>query len=73
MRLIFQHSNGRETIVCNDATEDNVLTKINEFVAKLNPNYKVYYIREWQVKRGIKYDVGSHTEFFLLEGGNPVD
>lgn len=73
MNLIFLHSDGRETIVSNTATEENVITKIKEFVTKINPNFEIYYIRSWKTKRGIKYDVGSHTEFFLLEGGNPVD
>lgn len=73
MNLIFQHSDGRETIVSKTATEEKVYTKIKEFVAELNPDYKIPYVREWETKRGIKYDVGSHTEFFLLEGGCPVD
>lgn len=73
MRLIFQHSDGRETIASYKATEDNVLTKIREFITDLNPKYKIPYFRSWKTKRGIQYDVGSHTEFFLLEGGNPVD
>lgn len=68
MNLIFQHSDGRETIVSKTATEENVYTKIKEFVAELNTNYKIPYIREWQELQGIMYDVGSHTEFFLLEG-----
>lgn len=73
MNLIFIHSDGSESLITKTATEDNVLTKIKEFVAELNPNYKIYYIRTLENKRGTMYDVGSHTEFFLLEGGNPID
>lgn len=73
MNLIFQHSDGRETIISKTATEENAFIKIKEFVAELNPNYEIYYIRTWETKRGTMFDIGSHTEFFLLEGGNPID
>lgn len=73
MNLIFLHSNGRETVVSETATEENVYTKIKEFVTDLNPKYKIPYFRSWATKRGVQYDIGSHTEFFLLEGGNSID
>lgn len=73
MNLYFQRSSGDEVLVTSAATEDNVFIKIKEFILELNPNYETPYIRSWETKRGIMYDVGSHTEFFLLEGGNPID
>lgn len=68
MNLIFLHSDGSKTVVSKMATKENVYTKIKEFVAELNPDYKISYFREWQELQGIIYDVGSHSEFFLLEG-----
>lgn len=32
----------------------------------LNPNFKIYYTRSWDTTKGRMYDVGSHTEFFLM-------
>lgn len=33
-------------------------------------DYKIHYIRMTVEKDGMKYDVGSHTEFFFL---SPID
>ena len=30
-------------------------------------NFKSYYTRTWEENGRLKYDVGSHTEFFFLE------
>lgn len=40
---------------------------IRSYVVKLNPEYKIYYIRCWREDDGvIWFDVGSHSEFFKL-------
>lgn len=30
-------------------------------------NFEIYYIRTWTEDNQLKFDVGSHTEFFLLD------
>lgn len=65
MYLYFEHSDGSLSFVC-ECSEEEVGSRITEYVHKLNPGYKIYYTRAWRDDDGgIKYDVGSHTEFFL--------
>ena len=33
-------------------------------------NYKIYYFRSWKKDENIYYDVGSHTEYFILTNKN---
>lgn len=70
--LYFIRSNGEERLVRENINPDMAIGYINEYVAQLNPNYKIYYIRSWGDldKNGITYDVGSHTEFFKLVDEN---
>lgn len=38
------------------------------YVEKLNPNFYVYYVRSWTLDENTtKFDVGSHTEFFVFK------
>lgn len=65
--LYFQDSLGNERLVKADPREDEVGSAIIEYVHTLNPNYKIYYTRSWMTDTGDTiYDVGSHTEFFIL-------
>lgn len=65
--LYFQDSRGNERLVKADLREDEVGSAITEYVHALNPNYKIYYTRSWMTNAGDTiYDVGSHTEFFIL-------
>lgn len=66
MYLYFQHSNETVSLVSQNATEENVYKLINADVEKRNPKFKVYYIRHWKVKEHEIFDVGSHTEFYIL-------
>ena len=69
MNLYFLSSNGEKRLVASNINaEDNVYTLIENYVKELNPDFKIYYIRSWGNvdKDGITYDVGSHSEFFLL-------
>lgn len=54
-------------IIAYNISKSDVYKTIIEAVKKMNPNYKIYYIREWTDKEGTWYDVGSHTEFFLFK------
>ena len=64
--LYFIRSNGEKLLVESEIKEDNTIKFIKKFVKEKNPNFKIYYFRSWEEDSGIMYDVGSHTEFFLL-------
>jgi hypothetical protein len=51
-----------------------VMRHILRFIADINPDYKIYYTRRWTDDSGnLWFDVGSHTEFFILKGDIPED
>ena len=66
MNLIFLRSNGTIKNVCKNPNEWSIPNLINQFVQMLNPKYKIYYYRSWNQNGNIWYDIGSHTEFFIL-------
>lgn len=55
----------------NIGTMKEVTNDIFEYVAKLNPKFKIYYIRRWKKDNDIWFDVGSYSEFFILKGEEP--
>lgn len=55
----------------NIDTMKEVTNDISEYVAKLNPKFKIYYIRIWKKDGDIWFDVGSYSEFFILKGEEP--
>ena len=67
-KLYFIRSNGEQVLVKEDVTEETAIKEINTYVEKLNPNYAIHYIRTWYSEDygGTMYDIGSHTEFFVL-------
>jgi hypothetical protein len=66
--LYFLDSQGNKRKVKENIAEASVMAEITSYVKELNPKYEIYYVRTWETEKGITYDVGSHTEFFLLEG-----
>ena len=66
MKLYFINSANKKKLVSSAATADNANKLIIEYIKKINPEYKVYYTRSWIENNETWYDVGSHTEFFLL-------
>ena len=64
--LYFLSSYGEKRLVRENIDPETAMGYINEYIATLNPNFKVYYIRTWESEEGTMYDVGSHTEFFLV-------
>ena len=64
--LYFIRSNGEKRLVRENIDPETAMGYINEYTHSLNPNYKIYYIRTWESEEGTMYDVGSHTEFFLV-------
>ena len=64
MKLYFENSYGKKRIIAEPGTEEEAMKEINKFCE--DRNFKIYYVRKWQTDEGLKYDVGSHTEFFVL-------
>lgn len=66
MNLYFQHSDGSFSIVRKNCPQDEVYAEMRNYIATLNPNYEIPYVRSWGNDiQGYTYDVGSHTEFFF--------
>ena len=67
MKLYFEHSDGRLTEIgqCENSIED-ADKKINEYIKKNFPHFKVYYTRCWEKDGFTYFDVGSWTEFFIM-------
>ena len=65
MKLIFQNSRGEERVIAEPQNREEVHKEIKKFLDE--HNFKSYYTRIWEENGRLKYDVGSHTEFFFLE------
>lgn len=66
MNLYFRDSNGdKRLIATNLQLEKEVWGHIQKFLDGYN--YKPYYTRMWYANGYTWYDVGSHTEFFLVD------
>lgn len=65
MKLYFENSRGEKRIIAEPKTEEEAWDEFHKFCE--DRNFKIYYVRKWQTEDGIKYDVGSHTEFFILD------
>lgn len=66
MKLIFQNSRSEERVIAEPTNKEEVSKEINKFLDE--HNFKSYYTRVWDENDRLKFDVGSHTEFFYLEG-----
>lgn len=64
--LYFLSSYGEKRLVRENIEPETAMGYINEYIATLNSNFKVYYVRTWESEEGTMYDVGSHSEFFLV-------
>lgn len=61
--LYFIDSRGKYRLLHENVREKEVSLLIQCFLDE--HNFKSYYTRIWNTDEGTKYDVGSHTEFFL--------
>lgn len=67
MNLFFQNSLGNERLIASDlSSKQECYDEINKFLD--DHNFTSYYCREWKIKNRTFVDVGSHTEFFIIEG-----
>ena len=66
MKLYFQNSRGVERLIAEPLNKQEVNKEINKFLD--DHNFKSYYSRVWEADGRLVFDVGSHTEFFILEG-----
>ena len=66
MKLYFQNSHGVERLIAELLNKQEVNKEINKFLD--DHNFKSYYTRVWEEDGRLIFDVGSHTEFFILEG-----
>ena len=65
MILYFQNNMGIRREIGRPLTEQEIYQTIKRFLDE--HNYKSYYTRSWVNKKGeTYYDVGSHTEFFVM-------
>jgi len=66
MKLYFENSYGDRRIIAEPETEDEAWKEIHKFCH--DRCFAIQYVREWRDTDGLKwYDVGSHTEFFILD------
>jgi hypothetical protein len=66
MKLYFQNSQGKERVIAEVNDKKEALDEIYKFCKERN--FEVYYVRCWQVPNGrLKFDCGSHSEFFYLD------
>lgn len=72
MTLYFLDSQWNKRLVKKDVEPETAISTITQYVNNLNPTYKIYYYRTWYSEEdgGTIYDVGSHSEFFLLVDEN---
>lgn len=67
MKLYFENSHGERRIIAEPETEEEAYKEMRKFCE--DRNFKIYYIRSWMTSDGLKkFDVGSWSEFFYLDG-----
>lgn len=65
--LYFENSREERRIIGRATDENGIYKLINDFLD--DHNYKSYYTRTWVNENDNKekiYDVGSHSEFFIV-------
>ena len=68
MVLYFGNSFGRTREIARPETIEEAHKEMKKFMN--DRNFKSYYTRVWEESGMLKFDVGSHTEFFYLDGIN---
>lgn len=67
MKLYFRRYNQELVFMGEPSIEKEAWSMIHNFLEE--KEFPVYYVRQYTTPEGtLIYDVGSHTEFFELEG-----
>ena len=66
MKLYFKNSRGKERLIAECETLDEIHEAVSDFLDE--HNFKSYYTRSWGNEDGFTLDVGSHSEFFKIKG-----
>lgn len=66
MKLLFQNSMGEERVIAEVDSCDEAVIEINKFCDERN--FNIPYMRTWGEGERMCIDVGSHTEFFIVDG-----
>lgn len=66
MKLYFKSADGTEKLIAEPINVKEVDEEMEKFMR--DRGMKSYYQRFWEESGRIKFDVGSYTEFFYLEG-----
>lgn len=66
MKLYFKNSQGKERLIAECETLNEIHEEISDFLDE--HNFKCYYTRSWGDEKGVTIDFGSHLEFFILKG-----
>ena len=66
VKLIFQNSRGEERVIAEPSNREEVNKEINKFLDA--HNFKSYYTRVWAENGRLIFDVGSWSEFMIIEG-----
>ena len=66
MKLYFKNSQGKERLIAECETVQEVHKEIDKFLNE--HNFKSYYMRSWGNEDAVTIDVGSHSEFFRIKG-----
>lgn len=64
MKLYFYNSRGERRLIGEPTTQEGANMLIHSFLKA--HNYRSYYTRMWEENGELWYDVGSHSEFFIL-------
>ena len=65
MNLIFQNSYREERVIAEVESATEMFNEINKFCEEIN--YKIPYTSAWEDNGRMFFDVGSWSEFFILE------
>lgn len=65
MKVYFRDSHNKKRFLEEVTTKENAWKVIQRFMD--NHNFTCYYTRTWFQDGYTWYDVGSHTEFFLVD------
>lgn len=65
MKLYFHNSYDEERLIGEPVTEKEAIEIINKFLR--GHNFISFYTRTWEENNRKWFDVGSHSEFFILD------